>query len=124
MDADELDTGRRRFLTQATTVIGGIGIACLAYQRAAYLSCLCTRITSLVSIALKGNAYHFDQQLFAVRIEFHDAAVFPSGVQSFYNFTGSHIVNADYFACDTGVDVSQPPAIRADAVAAATPGLR
>lgn len=42
-------------------------IACLAYQRAAYLSLLCTRITSLASIALKGNAYHFDQKLFSVK---------------------------------------------------------
>lgn len=42
-------------------------VACLAYQRAAYLSQLCTRITSLASIALKGNAYHFDQKLFSVK---------------------------------------------------------
>ncbi len=42
-------------------------VACLAYQRAAYLSLLCTRITSLASIALKGNAYHFDQKLFSVK---------------------------------------------------------
>jgi histidine ammonia-lyase len=43
------------------------GIACLAYQRAEYLSQLCTRITSLASIALKGNAYHFDAKLFSVK---------------------------------------------------------
>jgi histidine ammonia-lyase len=43
------------------------GIACLAYQRAEYLSRLATRITSLVSIALKGNAYHFDEKLFSVK---------------------------------------------------------
>ncbi len=42
-------------------------VACLAYQRAAYLSQLCTRITSLASIALKGNAYHFDEKLFSVK---------------------------------------------------------
>ncbi|MDD5275035.1 MAG: aromatic amino acid ammonia-lyase [Methylovulum sp.] len=42
-------------------------VACLAYQRAAYLSQLSTRITSLVSIALNGNAYHFDEKLFAVK---------------------------------------------------------
>ena len=42
-------------------------VACLAYQRAAYLSQLCTRISSLASIALKGNAYHFDQKLFSVK---------------------------------------------------------
>jgi histidine ammonia-lyase len=43
------------------------GIACLAYQRAEYLSRLVTRITSLASIALNGNAYHFDEQLFSVK---------------------------------------------------------
>jgi histidine ammonia-lyase len=43
------------------------GVACLAYQRAKYLSQLTTRITSLVSIALKGNAHHFDEKLFSVK---------------------------------------------------------
>ncbi len=42
-------------------------VACLAYQRATYLSQLCTRITSLASIALKGNDYHFDEKLFTVK---------------------------------------------------------
>lgn len=42
-------------------------IACLAYQRADYLSRLTTRITSLASVALKGNAYHFDEKLFSVK---------------------------------------------------------
>ena len=43
------------------------GIACLAYQRADYLSQLTTRITSLASVALNGNAYHFDEKLFSVK---------------------------------------------------------
>jgi histidine ammonia-lyase len=43
------------------------GIACLAYQRAEYLCRLATRITSLASVALKGNAYHFDEKLFSVK---------------------------------------------------------
>jgi histidine ammonia-lyase len=43
------------------------GIACLAYQRAEYLSRLTTRITSLASVALKGNAYHFDEKLFSIK---------------------------------------------------------
>ncbi|PPD47370.1 MAG: histidine ammonia-lyase, partial [Methylobacter sp.] len=43
------------------------GIACLAYQRAEYLSQLATRITSLASVALNGNAYHFDEKLFSVK---------------------------------------------------------
>jgi histidine ammonia-lyase len=42
-------------------------LACLAYQRAAYLSQLSTRITSLVSVALLGNPGHFDESLFAVK---------------------------------------------------------
>ncbi|WP_031433984.1 HAL/PAL/TAL family ammonia-lyase [Methylomarinum vadi] len=42
-------------------------VACLAYRRASYLSALCTRITSLASIALNGNAYHFDAKLFSVK---------------------------------------------------------
>lgn len=43
------------------------GIACLAYQRAAYLAQLATRITSLASIALQGNPEHFAEKLFAVK---------------------------------------------------------
>jgi histidine ammonia-lyase len=43
------------------------GLACLAYRRAEYLSQLTTRITALASVALKGNAYHFDEQLFSVK---------------------------------------------------------
>ncbi|GAB4259631.1 MAG: aromatic amino acid ammonia-lyase [Methylomicrobium sp.] len=42
-------------------------LACLAYRRAAYLSQLCTRITALASVALHGNAYHFDEKLFSVK---------------------------------------------------------
>lgn len=42
-------------------------LACLAYQRAAYLAQLNTRITSLVSVALQGNAGHFDERLFSVK---------------------------------------------------------
>lgn len=42
-------------------------VACLAYRRADYLSQLCTRITALASVALNGNAYHFDAKLFSVK---------------------------------------------------------
>ena len=42
-------------------------IACEAYQRAEYLVRLCSRITSMVTLALKGNANHFDEKLFAVK---------------------------------------------------------
>jgi len=43
------------------------GIACLAYSRAEYLARLSARITSMVSIALLGNADHFDEFLFSVK---------------------------------------------------------
>ncbi len=42
-------------------------MACEAYGRAEYLAKLCARITSLVTLAMKGNANHFDERLFAVK---------------------------------------------------------
>ncbi|HEY9034023.1 MAG TPA: aromatic amino acid ammonia-lyase [Pseudomonadales bacterium] len=42
-------------------------LACLAYQRADYLCRLSSRITALASIAIQGNAYHFDKLLFSVK---------------------------------------------------------
>ena len=42
-------------------------LACLAFRRAEYLSRLCSRITSLATIALRGNRGHFDPRLFAVK---------------------------------------------------------
>lgn len=42
-------------------------LACLAYSRAEYLIQLCSRITSLCSIALQGNSAHFDDILFSVK---------------------------------------------------------
>ncbi|OUS27093.1 histidine ammonia-lyase [Gammaproteobacteria bacterium 45_16_T64] len=43
------------------------GVACVAYKRAEYLAKLVARITSFASIALEGNAYHFDEKLFSVK---------------------------------------------------------
>ena len=43
------------------------GLACLAFSRAEYLCQLSARITALMSVALQGNAYHFDNALFAVK---------------------------------------------------------
>lgn len=43
------------------------GLACLAYKRAEYLCKLASRTTSLVSIALQGNSFHFDEHLFAAK---------------------------------------------------------
>src|SRR5690554_6258141 len=42
-------------------------VACLAFQRAQYLARLATRVTAMVSVALKGNTSHFDAGLFAVK---------------------------------------------------------
>ena len=42
-------------------------LACLAYDRAEYLTRLCTRITAMASFALDGNAHHFDETLFSVK---------------------------------------------------------
>lgn len=43
------------------------GLACLAWQRADYLSKLCCRLTALASVALRGNRGHFDPRLFAAK---------------------------------------------------------
>ncbi|MEZ8825436.1 histidine ammonia-lyase [Vibrio amylolyticus] len=42
-------------------------LACLAYQRAEYLTQLCTKITAMVSVGIHGNDFHFDEGLFAVK---------------------------------------------------------
>jgi len=42
-------------------------LACTAWVRAEYLVRLSTRITALASIALDGNAHHFDETLFSVK---------------------------------------------------------
>ena len=42
-------------------------LACLAFERTAYLSKLATRITALNVIASHGNAHHFDKILFDVK---------------------------------------------------------
>ncbi len=42
-------------------------LACLAYSRAEYLTRLCARITAICTLALNGNASHFDEILFSVK---------------------------------------------------------
>ncbi|NKF49965.1 aromatic amino acid lyase [Shewanella sp. WXL01] len=42
-------------------------IACLNWQRAEYLCQMATRITAMVSVAMQGNAFHFDEALHAVK---------------------------------------------------------
>lgn len=43
------------------------GLACLAFERAQYLSQLCTRITAMATLVIDGNAHHFDEILFDVK---------------------------------------------------------
>ncbi len=43
------------------------GVACLAVERARYMVQLAARITSLSSLALQGNLFHFDPILFSVK---------------------------------------------------------
>jgi histidine ammonia-lyase len=56
---------------EALAIMNGTAVmtalACLAYDRAAYLARLCTRITAMASYALDGNAHHFDETLFSVK---------------------------------------------------------
>lgn len=42
-------------------------LACMAFDRAHYLTKLTTRITALASFALDGNPHHFDKKLFSVK---------------------------------------------------------
>lgn len=43
------------------------GIACLAYDRAEYLTKLAARLTAFVSWSSNGNSHHFDEILFSVK---------------------------------------------------------
>lgn len=42
-------------------------LACLAFKRAEYLCKVASRITSLMTVATKGNSFHFDEVLFAAK---------------------------------------------------------
>lgn len=42
-------------------------LACLVFTRSAYLTRLATRITAMMSAALHGNEFHFDEALFALK---------------------------------------------------------
>jgi len=42
-------------------------LACLAFKRAEYLAQVATKITAMVSVAMQGNDFHFDEALFAVK---------------------------------------------------------
>lgn len=42
-------------------------LACIAHGRAAYVGRLAARLTSLSTLAIQGNAFHFSRELFAVK---------------------------------------------------------
>lgn len=42
-------------------------LACLAFDRAEYVSRMATRITAMTLVTIDGNAHHFDEALFAVK---------------------------------------------------------
>lgn len=42
-------------------------MACFAYRRAEYLSRLCSRLTAMATIILKGDMTHFNEKLFSVK---------------------------------------------------------
>jgi len=67
LDIQALDLKPKEALAIMNGTAAMTGIACLAYQRAEYLSRLATRITSLAVVALSGNAYHFNEKLFSVK---------------------------------------------------------
>eukprot|EP01071_Lankesteria_metandrocarpae_P002206 Lankesteria_metandrocarpae@DN215_c0_g1_i1.p1 len=56
---------------EGLAVINGTSVmtalACLNYERAEYLVKLCTKITALVCVAMRGNRCHFDKKLFEVK---------------------------------------------------------
>ena len=56
---------------EALAIMNGTAVmtalACLAYKRAEYLVQMASRITSMAAVALKGNYYHFDEDLFAAK---------------------------------------------------------
>ena len=65
MEPIELKPKEGLALMNGTAVM--TGVACLAFERAAYLGKLTTRITAMMSLALQGNDFHFDEALFSVK---------------------------------------------------------
>lgn len=43
-------------------------LACLAFDRTAYLAKLATRITAMTSVAMKGNSFHYNERLFQAKL--------------------------------------------------------
>lgn len=52
-------------IMNGTAVMTALG--CLAFQRARYLSLLCTRLSAMAVYALAGNPHHFDETLFKAK---------------------------------------------------------
>lgn len=67
LDVDPIELKPKEALALMNGTAVMTGLACLAYERAAYLSKLATRITAMMSVALRGNDFHFDKALFDVK---------------------------------------------------------
>jgi histidine ammonia-lyase len=94
-------------------------VAALAFADAACLADLACRITAMFSIALKGNAYHFNRRLFelkphpgqalaaekiraALPAEKTDAGLVPARIQDPYSIRcAPHVIGLFYDAADT-----------------------
>jgi len=94
-------------------------VAALAFKEAEYLADLACRITAMNSIALKGNAYHFNKRLFdlkphpgqalaaekirtALPAENHGTPATPSQIQDVYSIRcAPHVIGVLYDMRDT-----------------------
>ncbi|MHA2937296.1 HAL/PAL/TAL family ammonia-lyase [Vibrio sp. RC27] len=65
MDAITLRPKEGLALMNGTAVM--TAIACLNWQRASYVSEMATRITAMTTLAMQGNAFHYDERLHAVK---------------------------------------------------------
>ncbi len=65
MDAITLRPKEALAIMNGTAVM--TALACEAYHRTEYLCKLAARLTAMASVALKGNVFHFDERLFAVK---------------------------------------------------------
>jgi len=94
-------------------------VAALAFYNAEYLANLACRITAMNSIALKGNAYHFNHRLFELKPHLGQALAAekiltalpgekqgtpaaPSQIQDVYSIRcAPHVIGLFYDMCDT-----------------------
>ncbi|GHV96736.1 histidine ammonia-lyase [Spirochaetia bacterium] len=120
------DLGKRPYQfrpKEAIAIMNGTAVmnavAALAFSRAEYLADLSCRITAMNSIALKGNAYHFNKRLFelkphpgqalaaekirsALPAEAESAGIIPARIQDPYSIRcAPHVIGLFYDMKDT-----------------------